>query len=355
MMAARPAWAPVVRGLFLVAMALFVVTVVIGIVNGLDLYEFDRNQILTHVHSGTLGWVTLGLVAGGFWLARAADRRLAIALAVLIPVYVAAFYSGSLPARAVTGTLLLIAILWLVGWAWWTLAREPTIAFLAVTLGLTSFAYGAIIGVLIQIQLASGTVLFPGGADAIGAHAGTMVFSYLILVAMGLLEWRLVGLRRRSRAGLVQIVALFGGGLLLALTLLFLDESATQIVGGIYLLVELIAVGIFTWRVVRTAVRSRLADGDARATRRGLGRLRRHRDGDLPVRRVPVHLDRRPVEDPAGRARRERPHGVHRRHHEPDLRAGARSGRRPSEPLGMGRPGRVLGDERRSDRLPRRA
>ena len=248
-------WAPVVRGLFLVAMALFVVTVAIGIVNGLDLYEFDHNQLLTHVHSGTLGWITLGLVASAFWLARGADRRLAVALAALIPVYVAAFYSGIPAARAVTGTLLLIAILWLLGWVWRTLSREPTIPLLAVTLGFTSFAYGALIGVLIQIQTASGTILFPGGANAIGAHAGTMVFSYLILVSMGLLEWRIVGLRRRSRAGLAQIVLLFGGGLLLALTLLFLDESAVQAVGGIYLLLELIAVGLFIGRVVRPAVR----------------------------------------------------------------------------------------------------
>jgi hypothetical protein len=248
-------WAPVVRGLFIVAAALFVITVAIGIVNGLDLYEFDHNQLLTHVHSGTLGWITLGLVAGAFWLVRRADRRLAIALAVLIPIYVAAFYSGDLTARAITGTLLLIAILWLVGWAWLALSRDPTIPFLAVTLGLTSFAYGAVIGVLLQIQFASGRSLFPGGGDAIGAHAGTMVFSYLILVAMGLLEWRIVGLRRRSRGGLVQIFALFGGGLLLALTLLFLDSSAVQVVGGIYLLVELIAVALFVGRVVRWAVR----------------------------------------------------------------------------------------------------
>ncbi len=248
-------WAPLVRGLFLVAMALFVITVVIGIVNGLDLYEFDHNQLLTHVHSGTLGWITLSLVAATFWLVRRGDRRLAIALGVLIPLYVAAFYSGSLPARAVTGTLLLVAILWLVGWAWVALSREPTIPLLAVTLGLTSFAYGAIIGVLLQIQFAAGTTLFPGGSDAIGAHAGTMVFSYLILVAMGLLEWRLIGLRRRSRGGLVQIAALFGGGLLLALTLLFLPESAVQAVGGIYLLVELIAVVLFIGRVLRSAVR----------------------------------------------------------------------------------------------------
>ena len=248
-------WAPLSRGLFLVAMALFVVTVAIGIVNGLDLYEFNHDQLLTHVHSGTLGWITLGLVAGSFWLVRSGDRRLAAALAILIPIYVAAFYSGNLPARAITGTALLIAILWLVGWAWLAVRREPTIPLFAVTLGLTSFAYGAIIGVLIQVELASGTSLFPGGADAIGAHAGTMVFSYLILVAMGLLEWRTVGLRRRSRSGQVQIGALFGGGLLLALTLLFLDASAVQAVGGIYLLVELVAVALFTGRVVRHAIR----------------------------------------------------------------------------------------------------
>ncbi len=39
-------------------------------------------------------------------------------LAILIPLYVAAFYSGNLAARAITGTALLVAILWLVGWAW---------------------------------------------------------------------------------------------------------------------------------------------------------------------------------------------------------------------------------------------
>ena len=248
-------WAPLARGLLLVAMALFVVTVAIGIANGLDVYEFNHDQLLTHVHSGTLGWITLGLVAGSFWLVRSGDRRLAVALAILIPVYVAAFSSGNLPARAITGTALLVGILWLVGWAWLAVRREPTIPLLAVTLGLTSFAYGAIIGVLVQVELASGTSLFPGGADAIGAHAGTMVFSYLILVAMGLLEWRTVGLRRRSRTGQVQVGALFGGGLLLALTLLFLDAAAVQVVGGIYLVVELVAVALFSGRVVRHAVR----------------------------------------------------------------------------------------------------
>ena len=85
-------WTRQVRGLFFVAMAVFLVTIAIGIVNGLDLYTFDRNQLLTHVHSGTLGWITLSLVAASTWFARGIDRRLAWALAIIIPIYVAGFY-----------------------------------------------------------------------------------------------------------------------------------------------------------------------------------------------------------------------------------------------------------------------
>ncbi len=136
-----------------------------------------------------------------------------------------------------------------------TLAQRSLPA-LALALGLTTFAYGAVIGVLLQVQGALATNLFPASGDAIGAHAATMVFSYLILIAMGLIEWRLMGLTPRSRGGLVQVGALFGGGLILAVTLLFLDQSVVQAVGGIYLLVELVAVGFFARRVLPHALRS---------------------------------------------------------------------------------------------------
>lgn len=78
---AQDAWAPSTRGLFLAAMAVFVVTVGIGILNGLDVFEPDRNTVLTHVHSGTLGWITLTVVAASAWFLGGIDRRLAIALA----------------------------------------------------------------------------------------------------------------------------------------------------------------------------------------------------------------------------------------------------------------------------------
>jgi len=239
--------------MFLVAIAMFLVTIVIGILNGADAVTFNGDQILTHVHSGTIGWISLALVASAMWMYRAVDARLALALVILMPIYVAAFYTGNLPARAIGGTALLVAILWVLVWTWRSWSADRSLPGLAVALGLTTFTYGAVIGVLIQIQRATEIVIFK--QDAVGGHASAMVFSYLVLVAMGLIEWRVLGTRGLPKAGLVQLGALFAGGLLLTFTLLFLDESATQAVGGIYLLVELVAVGLFAWRVVPAVLR----------------------------------------------------------------------------------------------------
>ncbi len=72
-----------------------------------------------------------------------------------MPVYVLAFYTGNLPFRAISGTVLLIVIAWLLVWLWRQfLAGERSLPRLAVTLGLTSFGYGAVLGVLLQIAFA---------------------------------------------------------------------------------------------------------------------------------------------------------------------------------------------------------
>lgn len=245
-----------VRTLYLVAMAVFLVTIAIGILNGLDLVEFSRDQLLTHVHSGTLGWITLGILASAMWLTRSADRRLVIAMAVLVPIYVAAFYFGDLTLRALTGVLLMLAILWVLVWVWRATHGGSSLPGLAVALGLTTFTYGAVIGVLLQVQLATKTAIFPAGSDIIGAHASTMVFSYLVLVAMGLIEWRTKGTANRPWAGVVQLAALFIGGLVLSGALLFLPADALQAAGGLDLLLELVAVVIFVVRVLPAAVRT---------------------------------------------------------------------------------------------------
>ncbi len=244
-----------VRALFLVAMALFAVTIVIGIVHGLDLYEFDHNQLLTHVHSGTVGWLSVGIIASAMWMRRSPNWMMALAFAILIPAYVLAFYNGSLPARAATGVALLIAMAWLFVWAWRWALSERSLPALAVTLGITSFFYGGVIGVLLQVQLATEVALFPANADIIGAHAGTMTFAYLILAAMGFLEWRIRATTGMPILGLVQVVALFGGGALLAVVSIFAPDQV-EAIGGIYLVVELVAVVLFAIRILPSAART---------------------------------------------------------------------------------------------------
>ena len=245
-------WAVTARSLYLVSMAIFLVTISIGIPNGLDLIEFDRNQLLTHVHSGTIGWLTLSLVAATFVLFRLADARLATALAIAVPLYVAAFYTGNFTLRAVTGTILLVLVVWLVVWTWRSfLGGDRSLPRLGITLALTTFTYGAIVGVLLQIGFASGQSLVPG--DGIGAHAGAMTFGYLVLAGMSIAEWRILGTTTMPRAGIVQLGALFVGGLVLSAALL---TGQAQVGGGIYLLAELVAVVLFVVRVLPKALRT---------------------------------------------------------------------------------------------------
>ena len=246
-----PSWVSTARDLYLVAMAVFVVNIVIGILNGADVVDFDHNQILTHVHAGTIGWLTLTIVASTFLLFRAADRTLMLGLAILVPIYVITFYTGSFPLRAAGGVALLIAIAWLLLWVWRQYLRgERSLPRLAVVLALTSFGYGAVVGVLIQVSFAMGTNLLPG--NFIGAHASAMTFGYLVLAAMGLIEWRVLGTRDQPTLGRIQVIALFLGGLIISISLL---AGAEQAGGGIYLLTQLVAVVLFVIRIWPRALR----------------------------------------------------------------------------------------------------
>lgn len=72
---------PGVRNLFRTALLLFVITIVIGILNGIDVWEPPRNTLLTHVHAGTLGWITLAVFGGAIWMYGSPDDRSSSALA----------------------------------------------------------------------------------------------------------------------------------------------------------------------------------------------------------------------------------------------------------------------------------
>src|SRR5712692_2632855 len=86
-----------IRLLFQAAMVVFVITVAIGMLNGLHIVQLSGDVLLTHVHAGTLGWITLSVFAVGLWLFGEGKapteksryvRTMSILAAVSIPLYV---------------------------------------------------------------------------------------------------------------------------------------------------------------------------------------------------------------------------------------------------------------------------
>jgi hypothetical protein len=136
---------------------LFVITVVIGILNGIDVWEPPRNTLLTHVHAGTLGWITLATFGGAIWMFGSAEdgssRPLANFSIIALAVYVFAFWSVDLTTesiqRPIGGTLAFVAMTWMFVWAL-RQVRGSTwdVAKLGMTLALGFLVIGAVLGVL---------------------------------------------------------------------------------------------------------------------------------------------------------------------------------------------------------------
>ena len=255
------------RALYQVAMLVFVVTVSIGVSNGLKVITFTRDQLLTHVHAGTLGWISLGAFATGIWLfagigtspSRQLARIAAWIAAIGIPVYVAAFWSGNLAARAVFGFPVLLAILIFYVWliqqvraSGWTLPR------LAVLLAVTSLVLGSAIGVVIQVQLATSTKLLPDAA--IGGHVSAQVVGYLVLIAMAITEWRLKPDAPMTKLGIAQVGVPFVGALIAVVGATI--GSNESFVAAI--LCEIVGIAIYVWRFVPELLRTRWLAADPR-------------------------------------------------------------------------------------------
>lgn len=241
--------------LFSTAMALFTVTVLIGILNGLDLMDFSHSQLLTHVHAGTLGWITLAVFAATLWMfseGRTLDeqeliraRLFANLAAAAIALYVIAFLIGNTTLRVIMGALALTAIGSFIGWAMRQRKHvEMTVPRLAILAALTSLLVGAVLGVLLGLQTAGVDI----STRLFGAHPATMVIGYLLLAGMAIAEWRLVPSPKtigEDRAGVVQVALLFLGGITLMLGIL-LDVFPLLTLNVPF---ELIGIGIFLVRL----------------------------------------------------------------------------------------------------------
>ncbi|MFQ5943829.1 MAG: hypothetical protein ACE5JF_09770 [Anaerolineales bacterium] len=246
-----------VKILLQAAMAIFLVTVVVGILNGLDLVEFDRSTLLTHVHAGTLGWITLGFFAACLWLLsergtlmgwRAwSPRWLSYGAILSIALYVGAFYSGNLTARLVGGILTLLAI---AGFFIWVAAQSRRVRLSTPHLGLlaamTTLTIGAVLGVILGVWLKGGLKSLP--AEIFVTHPTTMVVGYLVLAGMAISEWRLNPASAQSpasRAGWAQVTLPFLGGLVLTVGALLNN----QIIIGLYVPLQVAGVIIYLVRL----------------------------------------------------------------------------------------------------------
>jgi hypothetical protein len=234
------------------AMAIFVFTVTIGILNGTDLVEFGHGTILAHVHSGTLGWITLSIFAATAWIfgADRLPRLLRDGSIVAVVAYVVAFWADLVDLRPVAGTLMLAAMVWFAAWTFGMRAGQTlTVPKLSMLLAQVNLVIGGVLGVILGLML-SGVIDLAEGMQ--GAHPAMMVVGYLILAGVAIDE-QLVGgpgTEVLTRGGRWQAWLFFSAGIFLAIGILF--EIMPLL--GLNLLFEVIGVGI-----VLTRHRSRLA------------------------------------------------------------------------------------------------
>lgn len=264
------------RRLFRASLILFVITVVIGILNGTDLWEPPPGALITHVHAGTLGWITLAVFGGAIWMRADSDGvdTLATYSTIALAAYVVAFWSVDLTSpttiqRPIGGTLAFIAIVWMLVWYFRTLrGRVWTVAQLGMGLALTFLTLGAILGVFLGLQLADVNVVGAENTEGLaGAHPASMVIGFVILAALSIAEWRLEGddaaTVQADKLGVAQMVLVFLAGFLGMLGLLF--DFTPLIVANVPL--EVIGILIVLWRLRRHLVPSAWTAGPSRFTR----------------------------------------------------------------------------------------
>jgi hypothetical protein len=251
-----------VRSAFQYGLAIFTLTALLGLVNATQIFgALDRNALLTHLHSGTLGWITMGVIGLTIWVFGGRDLNMAVRLSALATAaYVLAFWSGNFPARGIFGVAMLAVVY---GWWWFAFARGLADGFasfdiprLSALFGLTTLVIGSTLGVIVQVLLATGNAV-PTSPDLIGAHASAQTGGYLVLVAAGFIEWQLTGGGRRTNGGLIQIALLFSGGIILAVSLLLaaqLGPEAGQALPGVATLLTLAGTVMVVVRLGRAAI-----------------------------------------------------------------------------------------------------
>ena len=248
------------RLLFRSALVIFLVTIVIGILNGLDIWAPERQMLLTHVHAGTLGWITMSVIgvallmfgAGADEAVVRSGTRLAQGVVGATVLYVIAFASTTGIFRPIAGTLMLAAVVWALVWVMGRRKSTPsTIPSLGMLLALISLVIGAVLGVLLGLFIANGSL--PGlsaetASSIAGAHPPAMLIGYLVLAAVTISEWLLVKDPKpasENKSGQVVVYGLFLSGLLFNVAFIADVEALIQVAS----LLEVIGIVLFVVRM----------------------------------------------------------------------------------------------------------
>ena len=244
---------------------LFVLTIVVGILNGTDLWNPDHDTLIGHVHAGTLGWITLG-VAGIVFLTFSTGREvpaaeagkartLALALVGAVVLYVGAFFLGDAVfddriQRPIFGTLLLAVVIWFLVWLIGAYRAYDTrsAARLGFLLSWISLIVGAVFGVILGLYTSNGEV--PGLPDKTAAavaeaHPPAMVIGFLLLAAFAAIEWLLHDDKGWSKAASIQMWFLFVAGIVINIG--FVAGMEEELAGPANLLM-IAAGGMLLWR-----------------------------------------------------------------------------------------------------------
>lgn len=260
-----------VRLLLSAALALFTFTVVIGILNGTDLVDFNHKALLTHVHVGTLGWITMSVIAAALWLFALGDpagkdaslvRLLGYATPITITAYALAFLTTASVVRPLLGTLVALVILttfvWTLRQARGRTLSVPHVAILGAVL---MSVLGAILGILLGLRLAGNEAI----PERMGeAHPAAMVVGFLVPVGMAFIEWALDGKsveRKATLAGWIQVgLPVLGGvlviaGFLLDSIALIMFSLPFEVIGLIILVVRMRPALMSTSFTATTTVR----------------------------------------------------------------------------------------------------
>jgi hypothetical protein len=257
---------PATRPVFISALLLFVFTIVVGILNGLDIYDPDHDTLITHVHAGTLGWISLAVSGTGLLMftrgrdlsetEQARGKTLAWAMTAAITLYVIAFLIGDrMPGdriqRPIAGTLLFFVVIWYVVWLFQSNRAydRSSVARLGMILAWLSMLMGAVLGVLLGIITSQNEI--PGLADDTAArlaeaHPPAMVIGFLFLAAFSIIEWLIHEEKSwaESRAGATMMWFAFVGGIIINIAFI---SDVEDLLGPANLL-AIAGVGILIWR-----------------------------------------------------------------------------------------------------------